>query len=123
MPDGGGTSPGWPLLMTAATAARFVGMPARDFRAAVAAGLVPAGRTAVQLAEAGLLRADRAASLADLGPIWHRAEIETHTAHLWGLDGRAAVAQAHLDATLRETIDAFDPTARAPAARHGGAAR
>jgi hypothetical protein len=123
MADGAGVPSGWPLLMTATMAARFVGMTARDFRAAVAAGLVPAGRTAADLAGAGLLRADRAPALEGIGPLWHRAEIETHTAHLWGLDGRAAVAQAHLDATLRETIDAFDPTARAPAARHGGAAR
>lgn len=103
-------SPGWPLLMDAATAARFVSMSASEFRTAVMVGLLPAGRTAADLAGAGLIPADRAASLAGLGPIWHRGEIEARAAHLFGLEGRATVTLTQARNTAREALNAYDPT-------------
>lgn len=118
MPDGAAL-PGWPLLMDAATAARFVCMTPRDFRAAVTAGLLPAGRTAADLAGAGLIPADRAACLAGLGAIWHRGEIEARAAHLFGLEGRATVTLTQARHTAREALDAYDPARpRKAALRH-----
>lgn len=102
-------SPGWPLLMNAATAAAFVGMTPAQFRLAVTVGLLPAGRAAADLAGAGILAADRAAALAGLGPIWHRGEIEGRAAHLFGLDGSAAAVQASTRSTARDALDAYQP--------------
>jgi hypothetical protein len=116
-------SPGWPLLMDAATAARFVSMSASEFRTAVMVGLLPAGRTPAQLAGAGMLSADRAGALARLGPIWHRGEIESRAAHLFGLDATVAVAQSAARSTAREALDAYQPPRpRSAAARQGRSA-
>ncbi len=116
--------PNWPLLMDAATAARFVSMSPGEFKLAVTVGLLPAGRTASDMAGAGLLPGDRAAALAGLGPIWHRGEIEGRAAHLFGLDGSAAVAQSAARSTAREALDAYQPPRpRQAAPRQGRTAR
>lgn len=108
--------PGWPLLMDAATAARFVSMSPAEFRLAVTVGLLPAGRRAADLAAAGLMDSDRAAALVALGAIWHRGEIEARAAHLFGLDATVAVAQSSARTTAREALDAYQPTRARPAA-------
>lgn len=113
-------SPGWPLLMDAATAAKFVSMSPSEFRLAVMVGLLPAGRTPADLAGAGILSSDRAAALARLGPIWHRGEIEGRAAHLFGLDATVAVAQSSARTTAREALDAYQPSRPRQAATRQG---
>ena len=120
MPDGS-LFPSWPLLLDERTAARFLSLALRDFRAAVEAGLMPAGRTPASLCRAGLVEPARAARLATLGPLWHRAELEARAAALYGLDGQAAVGQADRKTAAREALDAF--TVPPPAPRHRNQAR
>lgn len=112
MPDGSLMSPGWPLLMSERTAARMCDMTLRNFRLAVQAGLLPAGRTPQDLHRAGLVPAEVAARLAGLGPLWHRAEIETRAAALWGLEGQARFVQADRARAAQDALDAYQPRAR-----------
>lgn len=112
--------PGWPLLMDEATAARFVSMSLSEFRLCVTVGLLPAGRRAADLAAAGVTPGDRAAALAALGRIWHRGEIESRAAHLFGLDATVAVAQSSARTTAREALDAYQLPARRQAAPRQG---
>ncbi|WP_191085662.1 hypothetical protein [Roseococcus microcysteis] len=114
MPDGH-HPPAWPLLLDEAGAARFLSMSQRDFRAALAAGLVPAGRRPSDMAAAGLLDPAHAARLATLGPLWHRGEIEAHAARLWGLEGQGSVGQATARITALDALHAFQPPRTRPA--------
>ena len=106
MPDGA-FAPGWPLLLDERTAARFVSLGLRDFRVAVDAGLLPAGRTPHDLCRAGMLQPAQAARLATLGALWHRLELEQRAASLWGLEGQATVGQAARKTAAREALDGF----------------
>ena len=104
-----GSLPGWPLLMDERTAAAFLSSNVRDFRAAVAAGVLPKHRTMHER----------------LGPLWHRAELEAVAARFWGLD-RLSPANQDGARTAQEALDAFTPPAparRTPAVRpvHSGA--
>lgn len=106
MPDGV-TLPGWPLLMQERTAARYLDLSVRDFRAAVAAGVLPPPRELHPT----------------LGHRWHRAEIEASTARTWGLD-RLGAGGHDGRAAARAALDAYQPptkTRRAPALRPGRA--
>ena len=114
MPDGALIALGWPLLMDAATAARFCSLTRRDFAVAVEAGLLPSPRTPADLARAGLITAEGAARLATLGPLWHRAEIEARAAGLWGLEGQARVGQADRARAARDALDAYHPPTARP---------
>jgi hypothetical protein len=109
MPDGH-RAPAWPLLLDEAGAAAFLSMSKRDFAAAIAAGLIPAGRRPSDLASAGLLPPAQAARLATLGPLWHRGEIEQRAASLWGLEGEATVGQATARLTAMDALNAYQPT-------------
>jgi len=122
MPDGAMFAPAWPLLMSEGTAARMVDMRVTHFRLAVQAGLLPAGRTPHDLARAGLIRPETAAQLSGLGPLWHRAEIETRAAALWGLAGEARLVQADRARAAQDALDAYQP-AKAAAARQARRAR
>lgn len=122
MPDGGARIPAaWPLLMQEATAARYCDMTLTNFRTSVRAGLLPAGRTPTSLVNAGLMQPAQAAILPP-NPLWHRAEIDAHSARIWGLDGGVALGQAEAIRAAREALDAYTPKRkRAPSA--DGAAR
>jgi hypothetical protein len=108
--------------MQEATAARYCDMTLPNFRTSVRAGLLPAGRTPATLAAAGLLLPVQAAVLPTM-PLWHRAEIDAHSARIWGLDGSAALGQAEAIRTAREALDAFDPRRKRAAASHDRPAR
>jgi hypothetical protein len=112
MPDGSVFAPSWPLLLSERTAARMCDMTLRHFHLAVRAGLLPAGRTPQDLARAGLISAETAAQLAGLGPLWHRAEIETRAAALWGLEGDARLVQADRARAAQDALDAYQPGTR-----------
>jgi hypothetical protein len=118
MPDGAIIA-GPPLLMDERTAAAYVSMTTRDFRSAVAVGMLPGGRIPTDFARAGLLDATQAARLATLGPLWHRGEIDTRAAHLWGLESKARLGQAARLAAAEEALHDYQPGRRAPAPRQG----
>lgn len=111
MPDGLPLPSAGPLLLDEKRAADHVSMTLRDFRVAVSVGLLPAGRTPADFAGAGLIAPEAAARLAGLGPLWHRLEIETRAAALFGLEGQAAVRQAAGIRAAHEALDAYQPAA------------
>lgn len=123
MPDGYAAPPAWPLLLDERAASRMCSMPITSFRLAVRAGLLPAGRTPADMARAGLIPPETAATLAGIGPLWHRAEIEARAAELWGLEGQARFLQADRARAAQDALDAYRPAGKSPAPRQGGRAR
>lgn len=82
-----------------------------------------------KLAAARVLGPAHAARLADMGPLWHRGEIEPHAPRLWGLEGQGSAGQASARITARSvraadtsapaTLPAFQPGRARPSGKPG----